>query len=116
VTIGSVVVLRTPASAPTYLDCAIGWLAPSSALRRQRAVLRFEATRADPDRVRYIDGRPWTRSDGPPSARMRLAISCSCFAPKSTPEYFDQNSEQLVSSSAATRSEHPVEDAGAGRR
>ena len=65
--------MLTPASAPTYLDRALGYLAPQWALRRQRAraALHFEAARADPERLRYIDGRPWTRVDGPPTAPER---------------------------------------------
>src|SRR5262245_66603307 len=66
--------MLTPAAAPTYLDRVLAYLAPQWALRRQRAraVLHFEATRADPERVRWIDGRPWTRIDGPPTAPERM--------------------------------------------
>jgi len=58
----------------TRLDRLLAYLAPQFALRRQRAraVLHFEGTRADPERVRWIDGRPWTRIDGPPTAPERV--------------------------------------------
>jgi len=52
----------------------LAYLSPQWALRRQRAraALHFEAARADPDRLRYIDGGPWTRVDGPPTAPERV--------------------------------------------
>ena len=58
----------------TRLDRLLAYVAPQFALRRQRAraVLHFEGTRADPERVRWIDGRPWTRIDGPPTAPERV--------------------------------------------
>ena len=66
--------MLTPAATSTYLDRVLAYLAPQWALRRQRAraALRFEALRADPERVRMIDGRPWTRIDGPLTAPERV--------------------------------------------
>jgi len=66
--------MLTSAATSTYLDRVFVYLAPQWALRRQRAraVLHFEGTRADPERVRWIDGMPWTRIDGPPSAPERI--------------------------------------------
>src|SRR5262245_47070582 len=71
---GAGLVDAPPAATPTYLDRVLAYLAPQCALHRQRApaVLHFEATRADPERLRWIDGMPWTRIDGPPSAPERM--------------------------------------------
>jgi hypothetical protein len=67
--------MLTPAASSTYLDRVLAYLAPQWALRRQRAraALHVEAVRADPQRVRYVDGLPWTRVDGPPNAPERIS-------------------------------------------
>jgi hypothetical protein len=67
--------MLTPGAPPApYLDRLLGWLAPTWQLKRlrARAALRLEAERADPTRTRWVDGQPWRRIDGPPSAPDRV--------------------------------------------